>query len=514
MMPDILSNLLLSQRKQMTALADSWLASGATSFCLWSHAGEGKALAQWNARHAGEPVYNLTAAIETNGLLIGELRVAGLANPVFQIRLLSDARMISNLLISERELETMTNELISVQDHLLALYELTRSVRSHLGIEETIQALAVEAAHLVNTEGSFIILNPTDVPMMVAHHPEPILEEATLAGLFQHLNASGHDLLMNSVSFPPHEINNLYLLSIPIRGDAVGALGLFNKANNASGGFTSADTKLARAIAEQSGAQIEKVLLYQETLNQAKIKTELELAAQIQLRLLPQSIPQVHDLELFARSIPARQVGGDFYNLLYQSDGSLTFTVGDVTGKGFSSALLMAMTRTAFRSRGKSSLNSQPSEMMRQINDDLYEDFTDVRMFCTLFVGQYQPRTRSILYANAGHSPVIFCPANEAARLLEPDDMPVGIMSSIHYQHRSIPFGSGDLLIVATDGFNEARNESGEMLGYKRLLELAKERSSQSSAQEIAEAFFNCANNFSGGRLQEDDQTLIIIKGK
>src|SRR5262249_2199696 len=161
------------------------------------------------------------------------------------------------------------------------------------------------------------------------------------------------------------------------------------------------------------------------------IKTELELASQIQLRLLPQSLPQVSGLDLFARSIPARQVGGDFYNLLYQSDGSLTFTVGDVTGKGFSSALLMAMSPTAFPSRDKSSQNSEPAEIMRKINDDLYEDFTDVRMFCTLFVAHYQSATQQILFANAGHAPVIYCPQDGDARLLEPDDMPIGIMSSI-----------------------------------------------------------------------------------
>jgi sigma-B regulation protein RsbU (phosphoserine phosphatase) len=133
-------------------------------------------------------------------------------------------------------------------------------------------------------------------------------------------------------------------------------------------------------------------------------------------------------------------------------------------------------------------------------------------MFATVFVGQYHPEKRELIYANAGHSPVIFCPNGGSARMFEADGPAMGVLSLSLSEDYSISFNPGDVLIVATDGFSEARSVTGEMYGYTRLLKLV-EQVAHLSANEIADAFFDVITDFGSNCPQDDDQTLIVIKG-
>ncbi|RMG93611.1 MAG: serine/threonine-protein phosphatase [Chloroflexi bacterium] len=119
---------------------------------------------------------------------------------------------------------------------------------------------------------------------------------------------------------------------------------------------------------------------------------------------------------------------------------------------------------------------------------------------------------RRLVYANAGHAPVIYCPAGGEAVLLEADAPAVGILPMSLSADHEMDFGVGDVLVVATDGFNEARNGQGEMLGYERLMVLV-EKMADRSAEEIGAALFEEVWRFGNGRFQDDDQTLMVIKG-
>jgi sigma-B regulation protein RsbU (phosphoserine phosphatase) len=177
-----------------------------------------------------------------------------------------------------------------------------------------------------------------------------------------------------------------------------------------------------------------------------------------------------------------------------------------------SAALLMTMTRTAIHSKAGFMPKPTPEMVMRNSNEDLYEDFIQVGMFATAFIGQYQPHNQKLLYANAGHSPVVYCPAGGRAQLLEADSTPIGVLTISLCKNHVVTMQPGDVLIVATDGFSEARNPEDEMFGYDRLLQLA-EASAKKSARAIAEAFFEAVDRFGVGRPQDDDQTLVVIKG-
>jgi sigma-B regulation protein RsbU (phosphoserine phosphatase) len=230
------------------------------------------------------------------------------------------------------------------------------------------------------------------------------------------------------------------------------------------------------------------------------------------LRLLPQQLPRVDKLDIYASSRPALQVGGDFYDFVTQPDRPFIFSVADVTGKGMAAALLMTMARTAIHSKASFMPKPTPEIVMKNSNEDLFEDFIQVGMFATAFIGQYQPHSQKLLYANAGHSPVIYRPANGRARLLEADSTPIGVLRVSLCKNHQVPLGLDDVLVVATDGFSEARNPRDEMFGYERLLELV-DRAADRSAHAIADALFEAVDRFGVGRPQDDDQTLVVIKG-
>ena len=116
------------------------------------------------------------------------------------------------------------------------------------------------------------------------------------------------------------------------------------------------------------------------------------------------------------------------------------------------------------------------------------------------------------MYANAGHAPVIFCPVGGPARLLEADGVPIGVLPVSLSEDERIAFEPGDVLIVATDGFNEARNPSGEMLGYEQLLRMTEAVAGQ-SAQTIARSLYEAVESFAAGHPRDDDQSIIVLKG-
>lgn len=503
-----LKSLLDFRREQFTAIADAWLAAGASSFGVWS---EGQPLAEWRSGSSDtQPV--LVSTLQTNGMLLGELRVVGLSGPVWQARLDADAMLIAQLAAIEDELEGMTAELIDSQDQLLALYDLTQSTRSHLELDQMLHSLAQEAARLVKADHAALMLCVESGQPTLAQYPPSLKAADELITFFCQLLHDGRSLVLNgpqrTVALPAG-MHSLLFVPITVRGAQIAALALINKS---SGDFTSPDLKLARAISDQAGAQIENVLLYQETLAQARLKTELDLAAGIQLRLLPQHTPQVAGLDLCAGARPALEVGGDFYDFIQRPARPFIFTVGDVSGKGMSAALLMAMSHTVIANATKFMPNPTPEGIMSRVNEDLYDDFTEVSMFATAFIGQYSQARHELTYANAGHSPVIFCPAEGRARLLEADGTAIGVLPVSLCEKQSLSFRAGDVLIVASDGFSEARNASGEMFGYDRLLRLAEDVRRQ-SAQEIRDGFFQAVERFGAGQPQDDDQTLIVVKG-
>jgi sigma-B regulation protein RsbU (phosphoserine phosphatase) len=469
-------------------------------------------LARWpnHASGAGD----LRAPIRVGGQILGELRIGGVAERAdTSSRLAADVAVIERLAQLDNEMEQLTAELVQSQDQLLALVAINLSTRNHLQLDETLHTLARETTRLIRCEAVYISM--AGAPGGTLHLPDSAegSKFEPPAELMQRLQGSSYNLLLNDADDPAllaAGIRNLCAVPINLGNTlTAGGLALINKAG---AGFGAADRKLARVIAEQAGAMIERSLFFQEHVGQLRMHTEMDLARQVQLRLLPRNPPLVPGLELAARSRPALQVGGDFYDFVAPPGRPFIFTVGDIAGKGMAAALLMTMTRTALRSKANFLALPSPEAIMSRCHEDLYDDFTEVNVFATVFIGQYSAQDGLLHYANAAHTPVIYRPANGLACLLEPDAPAMGVLPMSLCELQQVPLGPGDLLIVASDGFSEARDQHGALFGIERLLYLA-DRVAHLSAQSIAEAFFDAVDSFGDGHAQDDDQTLVVVKG-
>lgn len=508
----MLSPLLALHRDRFESLAQAWLAAGATAFEVWAN---GQALARWplapNGAVSTEPG-RLTAPIVIDGQSVGELRV--MADPALDglRRLQAEADLIAHLGRLENELEAMTGELVESQDLLLALYDLTRSARVHLGTEETLKTLAQEAARLVKAASAFVVFAPLQGPLKVEQSPAHGLDDNTLFDLYRKAAELGRPLALNdnATNALPDGIETMYVIPIQIQGSMGACLGLLNRLG---GAFSAPDLKLAQTVAEHAGVQLENLIFYDESVAQAKLQTEMELARRVQSSLLPHGHPSVQGLDFAAEAQAASQVGGDFYDVIDKAVRPFIFIVGDVSGKGMPAAMIMAMTRIALRNKAIFNPTPSPAVIMGRANEDLYDDFGEVGVFATVFIGQYDRAREEVTFANAGHSPVIYCAQGGPARLLEADGTALGVLPVSFCENQRLPLKPGDVLVVATDGFSEARNINGEMFGYERLLRLVESVADQ-PAIYIRDQLFQAVNDFSAGHPQDDDQTLIVIKGQ
>jgi sigma-B regulation protein RsbU (phosphoserine phosphatase) len=503
----MLASVLVAQHLHIASLAKSWLANGASSFGVWS---DGIPLAQWPERSQPQQP-SVIVPIYYDDKMLGELRLSGLQDTAAQTRLATEASLLASLVRLEDDLQAMTAELVDSQDRLVAVYQLTRSLRNYLTIQETLQSLLFESLRLLKAEKGFVIFAPSMEDPTIEQFPSQYADISAISAIFFQAQQVEREILRSSpdaLKGFPEEVRNLCFVPIRVRGSIIAGIGLLNK----SAGFSMPDIKLARAIVEQSSVHIEQVLLHQETAAQRRLQTDLDLARRVQLRLLPQQLPEVSGLDIYARSRPAFQIGGDFYDFISLPRRSMIFSVGDVSGKALSAALLMTMTRTAIHSKASYMPNPTPELVMRNSNEDLFDDFVQVGMFATVFIGQYLPQHRQLIYANAGHSPVIFCRKGGKAEILGADSPPLGVLNKSLCKNHTLDLEPGDVLVVATDGFNEALSPSDEMFGYDRLLDIVTASACQSAAS-IADTLFKSVERFGYGRPQDDDQTLIVIKG-
>lgn len=500
--------LLSSQYLRFNALAEAWLAMGASSFSVVC---DERVLAQWPTGRRHEQA-QLRAAVRIDDEIVGELQVTGIHSAVADVRLQADAALVEHMVQLENELQTLTADLVTSQDQQLSLYRLMESLRNHVTIKETLQALVAEAIRMIRASTGFALYVPTSGqdPLLLRAN-EHVVSEELIWRCFWEAHAGEKDLVIREDLPAVRDYGYQHLLFVPIlvRGEMVAGLGLLNVQDEE---FGTPQVKLLRAIADQASAQLEKVLLYQESVAQAQLRTEMELARRVQLDLLPRDLPVVHGLDIYAFSRPAFQVGGDFFDFIAPYDRPFIFSIGDVIGKGLSAALLMTMTRTAIHSKAYFMPSPTPEDIMRQSHEDLYNDFTQVGVFATVFIGQYEPAEQQLIYANAGHAPVIYRPHNGSARLLKADSTAVGVLEVSHCRNHTIRMQPGDLLIAATDGFSDARDKREDMFGIERLLRLT-DQLADNNAREIADGWFDAVDRFRVGRPQDDDQTLIVVKG-
>lgn len=239
-----------------------------------------------------------------------------------------------------------------------------------------------------------------------------------------------------------------------------------------------------------------------------RLEEELRLAREIQNRLLPSAPPTVDGLELAGLSLPARQVGGDYFDYLLLDRGLVGLAVADVSGKGAPAALLMSSFRASLRTQDLAGLG--PAEVLGRLNRFIHAS-VDPGKFITAFLGLIDPETGEMRYANAGHDPPLLVKPDGDISELTGGGLILGMLPQIVYEEASAELDPGSLVAVFTDGVTEAQNTEGEFFGTARLVELLKD-CRQESCDAALRRVVDATQDFAGERAQFDDITMILAR--
>jgi len=243
-------------------------------------------------------------------------------------------------------------------------------------------------------------------------------------------------------------------------------------------------------------------------------KKALALAAEVQKSLMPNETPRIPGLDIAGRNICCDEVGGDYYDYIWQRnsiDTPLRVVVGDISGHGVDSSLLMTTARAFFRMRA-----SQPgtiSEIVSAMNKHLARDILDSGRFMTMFFLSIDPGRRCMQWVRAGHDPaLLYDPSLDTFEELKGEGVALGVMDEVTYkEHCRENLQNGQILAIGTDGIWEALNLQGEMFGKERFKTCLRKHSS-CNATEILNKVYQELADYSVGRRRDDDVTLVVIK--
>lgn len=279
-------------------------------------------------------------------------------------------------------------------------------------------------------------------------------------------------------------------------------------------------------MADQTAVAIENDELAVELRKKERLDRELEIGAEIQLRLLPRQCPNIPGVSLAARCQPANRVGGDYYDFIptnhnqaipNTNGGSAatpwSLVIGDVMGKGVPAGLIMTMTRGMLR--GEVLNEHPPAQILQQLNRVMYADLENSHRFVTLFYSEYDPQTRNLSYSNAAHNPpLLWRAALQTIQRLDTLGMLIGLEADSQYEEAQVHLESGDTLIYYTDGFTDAVNQNGDRFDEEKLI-----RNFQWACQHcqgpqvILEYLFEQIQEFIGSANgNTDDMTLVVMQ--
>lgn len=275
--------------------------------------------------------------------------------------------------------------------------------------------------------------------------------------------------------------------------------------------FTAAQTNVVHTFADFLAIQIVNTRFQEERLNSLLVARDLEIAKNIQRSLLLTTLPQLPGFGLAGYCESAREVGGDFYDVLRFTEDSLLLIIADVMGKGIPAAMFAAILRSLLRAMP--GLSNQPAALLTRVNRLLFEELSGVEMFITAQLVFVDATARKVVTASAGHCPALLAVASEKdVKTLSPEGMPLGVMADTTFVDETARLSPNCRVLLYTDGLPEARNPGGAVFGQERLTQWLKQTTaSQQTAEELKNELVALLTRFQENTTLHDDQTFLIM---
>ncbi|MFQ5889073.1 MAG: PP2C family protein-serine/threonine phosphatase [Gemmatimonadota bacterium] len=432
---------------------------------------------------------------------------------------------VSRLLAAEEETRFFSQEVAERAEEIQLLTSISETLGSIIHLDRAAQVLLGEVVDVMGAERAtlWVLDEPAGELVLLASEGNvpPGLTRLALSdtrSITAEVFARQEPLRLDPGGLPEPsskrervDLPDAALLSVPVgysppqgKARAVGVLNLIGRKNADS--FSDGDVKLMTAIASQIGAAIENGRLVRESLQRERMSAQLQLAHDLQLKLLPNLEDFAGLGDIAARCEPAESVGGDFYHLIRLPGGQLGVMLGDVSSKGVTAGLIMALTMSVAAIFARAS--DRPSEVLRSIHHELVRKLESTEMFMTAFYAVIDPTAGVVRYANAGHPHAYLIRREEAIRL-EALNPPLGIAEFGAYAELEAEWRRGeDMLLLFTDGLSECLQE-GTMWSDERFTAMALGRP-EAKAQEVLDNLFRMACPASG--TAADDRTAVVVR--
>ncbi len=299
------------------------------------------------------------------------------------------------------------------------------------------------------------------------------------------------------------------MLCMPMENRARKIIGVFQMINKKQGAFDNEDQLFLEAFSDHAAMAIENAKLHQAGLENERVAKELQIAATIQERLLPKSLPQVSGYEVSGEAFPCKTIGGDYFDVFPVGEEQYAVVISDVSGKGIPASLLVSTLHASLKAHIQH--DTRLESLVGKLNNVVCENSTP-ESFITFFLGFLNVRSHQFSYVNAGHNaPFIQRVGNGQMIELEATGIPLGMMEGFPYSVKSFDVAPKDLLVFYTDGVSEAMNAKQEEYGVERLVRTALRHREHHSAS-IKEAIVKDVKHFVGDEPASDDITVLVLK--
>lgn len=414
---------------------------------------------------------------------------------------------------------------LSTVDKLRLLLDITKRISRSLDLEEVLNLVMDTLGSLLpyDAAGIYLIDRGTDTTPYIFKSRairgynlsfelvEPRLKMGE--GFLGTVAQTGKAIISPDVSkdpryFKAREMTKSELIAPIVSNDRV--IGVFDLESDTLDAYSEDDLAVLQLLTSQVAIIIEKVRLHEEVVEKKRLQTQLEIARQVQLELLPDEDPVQDGFDISAYIFPTEEVSGDYYDWVRVFDDQIAIVVADAVGKGIPAALLMAFLRASLRSGIQ--VGYAPHIAFSKLSN-LLHDSIDENKFITAIYGILDATNRTFVFSNAGHNPPLLIKPDGEYRFVEYGDTPLGMFKDTHYHQHFIRFEAGQVMVIYTDGITEAANPSGEEYGNDRLARRVLD-GIHLSAKQMIDHIRKGVADFTERKFLDDDGTLFIIKAE